>query len=449
MNRIQKKDRSSQLGSLHFVFDYAKDDGFVMPPFPFFPAKAQAYDFRDIKQPDMKDGWSNVVGKSWGRVLSAVDMSKQGAYALEGSPIWGDCRIASVLGGSVSPRYTVPYTSMDNDATFALLQSFEAIYYDLPQTLTLIHPVMLAGNLGGVRYAFVLFPKAMLSQMERRNGHVLRDWFGTTWREEGEIDFGRVAIPFPFYTKGVTFADYNSFTYPEVKCIFKLNPEWTLAYALVTDSSRETLISAPDVLGGHPLMFGKSGGLHNVNLYSVTAELLQAGQAQGLWDLGLNGMAGHTDEIDDSVGANKKSLLMAFTGEWIKEEGIELLDVSMTSIPVPEGLEELPIPPPGYSYITDLSGVIYMTDKKLKTVLFPFQVFDLNRMRAEFEKVKQYLPYDPDDDSDEDYLDGRSNAHDAFVLQKQIELVEALFLHQEQVMKGNQFNYSLAKGQKP
>jgi len=415
-----KQDKSSLLASIRLDFDYSADTGFVMPPSPCVPDGGKLYDAANIDFSSYKDGFSVLVGKMWGKSISGLDTAKKGGFALQGRWTKGDCVLRSRQGADLGTRYKM------GEGLSVFLTSYEGKFYDLPETLALNTPVVFSGNLGSLRWCIVLMPKPLLSSMERRNSFYLRDWFGSQWREKGELEIGRVAIPFPFNTVGAYLKDFKVFNYPEAKLSFELGADWTMVYSIVFDSFGRTLVECPEVNGSFPLMFGMNAEQMNVNVLSVAVQLMQSGNEQGLWDFSSLLLDDGVESNHDSV-RNRQSLLKFFNGDSI-QENVVLDQPPPLTIQPPLGLTELPVAPKGYGYICDLSGVVYMTDKHRKSVFFPSQVFDLRAMYAELEKV------------DED--DFSSGFYD---LKNQIKLVEDLFHHQEKVLKGTLFNYEMGR----
>ena len=423
-----KQDKSSLLVSLGLDFDYSEDTGFVMPPSPYVPTGARLYDPSNIDFASYKNGFSVLVGKMWGKMVTGLDDRKSGGFALQGKWVSGDCVLKSRQGSDLGVRYQ----THDNEF-FPFLTSYKGNFYDALETRALNNPVIFSGNLGKVRWCLVFMPKPLLSSMERRNGFYLRDWFGAQWREWGELDIGRVSIPFPFYAIVPSLKDFKAFNYPNVKLSFESNPDWTMVYSIVSDSLGRTLVECPEVNGSFPLMFGMNHEHMNVNLLSVAVQLMQLGKDRGLWDFSSLLLDGDEKSSGDSaIHRNRESMLKFFDGGGIPEE--VFLDISPTAVVKPPlGLDELPAPPKGYGYICDLSGMVYMTDKHRKSVFYPSQVFDLRAMYAELDKL------------DEDDLEKQSGL---YYLKDQIKLVEDLFQHQEKVLKGALFNYEMGRRSK-
>lgn len=442
---MSKTNESHDLGvlaRLDFQFDYAEDVGFVMPPFPFVPPKAKLYSVDNISFDIFRNSFSPLVGKAWGRVVSGLDHNKQGAYKVEGKFISSTCDIkvykASGHNGiSMPSRYQTPKDQMGSAQAFAFLAGLESTFDNVSETASMSSPVLLGGNWGTVRWAMVLMPKPLLASMERRNALALRDWFGSQWREQGEVNLGRVAIPFPFNMQGVQLSDVQVFNYPNVKCKFELNEDWTLVYFLLTDAFARTVVDCPQVNGVSPLMFDVGNEQTHVNLYSVAVRLLQAGQDNGLWDF-MSPVVGGTVVEDARIQKNRQSLLTAFNGRNIEEDVV--LDIRpMNMMAPPLGLRALPATPVGYFYVCDFNGVVYMTDSKLQSVFLPFQVFNLRDMYKKLSELQADLPsvYDEYDDS--------VSRKEFVFIKDQIELVEALFEHQEKVLKGALFNYEMGR----
>lgn len=440
---------SETLAELNFSFDYSHDEFFVAPSYPFFPAGGKPYDYSNLSAPDvMKKYWNPVVGKNWGRVVTGLSMEKQGAFMLEGDSIFGRAKIEVRMGSTIHSRYVAAPGQFGGNSDFAMVTKFDGEYKQTRRTEVKVNPVMLAGNWGHLRYAFLLMPKPMLAQMERRHGHHLRDWFGGEWREKGEIELGTSAIPFPFYAKDLEYKDYKHFTRAEIRCGFQVDPDWTVSHVAVAETmGGDCVLSAPVVGNEMPLLFGIPPGGAGRNPYNLMARLLDAGVGEKLWSLESNPLMSAV-VAGERVDSQRRNLIRSFSGSGIVEE-VLLQQESLTPLPIPDGLTELPELPKGCSYIADMSGLVYVVDAGLKTVLYPYQIFDLPKMRLEYEhKRTRVSGVSLDDlrDSEEEFEYSDPFIMEVVFLGRQIKLVEELFLHQESVLQGNVFNYKMVKG---
>jgi hypothetical protein len=408
------------LCTIHINFDYSQNTDFVLPDWPYFPKGARPYDASNISFDDMREGFNKMIGSHWGRVVEGLDMTQQGAMQIQGDPLWG-----KVMPEVYSEMFPSPKVA-DGQARFWRVRTLEVRYFDNARTEFRNAPILIGGNIGSFRFGVLLVPMHQIRAMPVEKYHAA---FGDYVTHQFNVPVKRIKIPFPFYTRGVKYEDYQCFDKVDFAIHFEISAEYAVTYMVFNrERNAESILQVSNLahtaltLTGYGKVVSSSG-----SLYSLLAKHMEHAAKNGLLSFGSL-VTGEGEEYSVHTARNRELLVATFEGAKTTLAGQERFDEVDTQVmPVPAGLEELPVLERGYFYIGDLQGVLYVTDKNRQRVLMPYQLFDLVKLRGNLAIAKESK--------------NSSNADLVAALERNIQLIEALFQHQAAILHGTAMAY--------
>lgn len=410
----QSTNTGAILAQFKFDFDYSNNLNFQLPPWPFYPPGAKPYDYGKMSFQNFTHGFNKVVGSMWGRMINSLDGGERGVNQFVGETMWGKSAVE------------VKKDVMDG-ASFARLTKLSSVYYDNHATEQRSSPILLAGNIGKFRFGMILIPMEQIKRMPYDDAN---NCFGKNIHHGASIQLKNISIPFPFYAEGVGYDDYQCYDNVNMVMTFEASTAYALALVAIHDTkTQELVIRVPDKADS-ALLSGHTGYERtSISMFTRLASIVEKAQARGLLAFGSLTTPTDNDAFNSETASNFNLLLQTFrTSELPTHARFEKVDTD--DFPVPVGLTELPmLPDAGYTYIADFQGILYVSDVNRMKVMMPYQVFDLVDMRKKNDNYQKLEPQ------------STSEAQAIQEVGRQIELIEALFKHQAEILIGTAYAY--------
>lgn len=411
------------LADVELVFNYDQDTAFELPAWPYFPSGAEPYDYQNISFADMREGFNKLVGSHWGRIIQGLDLTKQGAYQLEGEALWGKTEI---LANKV---YRHNSSLLDPESVFGQLNGIHVSFFDNQVTRLRNTPILITGNITHQRYGLVLVPMAALRELPF---DTLTNTLGEGAVHEVNVSLSKVRLPFPFYATGIKWEDWKgAWNQADYHLDVRVNRDYAIAYVFFFDQDKsKTVIQVPNVLHSSLLDHNETERIGG-SPYSFLALHMQHAVMAGLLATGSLLTTADGDTFSPDVQANRKLLIEVMNQSNFTDNKKRFKQVAPSEMRVPEGLTELPaLPSAQHSYIADFNGIVYVSDRERVKVMMPYQVFDLAKMHAAQDRVLALHEQT-----------GYEYNSDALEFGRQIELIEALFEQQHKILVGTAYAY--------
>lgn len=408
----EKTAMSEIIATVEAKYDYSVDANFIASRVEI--DNIRTYDPAVLKRgldgysrSDEVKSFKDLVFKSWGKVVDAIDTSKSGGYCFPGSR-WIHGRNTAEI---VQRRSDLDeFTSVVNAGTHFSAEADEevillSVSYSQRTVVILLINRNVAGRLKNTDET-LLFPTNDLS-----------------------VHLGGVKVPFPFNQYG----DYNTpikyHNTVDLEVRIQVHPAYGVA--LIGDGDFLNKTAKVEYPEGSVLKRweGEKVGLRNPyhsNVFTEIAQMIEIARDQGLLTL-----TGKVTAIKGVRGKDNRFVVQVMNGAQPKPEVAKAVEeFEPENFPVPFGLTELPKPPGGYRWIGDVSGLLLLVDKKGTRAYFPYEVYDVPALVDALLKVEKEL--------DRKHL--QPNAA-TIEMRKQIGLIQMVFQHQAKLLQGLAFNF--------
>jgi hypothetical protein len=416
---IDREEKMSQpIIEIKTVYDYSNDTTFVPLPDmsnlstydPFEVAKT-LNNFKNAG-PGVK-AFKNLVFKSWGKKIEGINAhdSRGGGYCFQGEK-WVNGR------ANVELEQHADYANSGYPATVI---SKADVNFTGPSDADMI---LISCSYSSKTIAIVLVNTNMVYSSSDPDKTL---FFST---DRVKVRMTDVKIPYPFNQYG----DYNDTFSHHTTATVEAELQVVKPYAIAAigegdfgNKGARLMFPENSVLQG--LLAMNLQAATHPNVFTQLAAVLQEAKDEGYIKVG--------SFAQQVMPARNEFVVEAMNGNDPKADLVKRVDnVDIKSIRVPYGLTELPLPPGGYRWIGDVSGVLYLVDMKGKQAYLPFEVYDVSALIEDLRATLVSLR--------KKKKEPNGQCHE---MARQIKLIKELFQHQANLLHGTAGTYEMLSPQ--
>jgi hypothetical protein len=411
----REENMSQPIIEIKTEYDYSGDVGFVplldtssLSTYDIYAVGKNLNNFKNTGN-DTKS-FKDLVFKSWGKVVEGVNAHEPrgGGYCFQGNK-W--------VNGRAGVEFA-QYADYAGSGCAATVISKADVNFTGPSDADMI---LLSCSYSSKTIAVVLFNINLVSTPMSGAGKAL--YFGT---DRVKVRMTDVKIPYPLNQ----FGDYNdTFSHHTTATVVaELHVVKPYAFAVIGEgdfgNKGSRLIFPEDSVLQELLAMNLQAATHT-NVFTQLAAVLQEAKDEGVIKTG--------SFAQPIIPARNEFVVEALNGNDPKADLAKRVEnTDIKNVRVPYGLTELPLPPGGYRWIGDVSGLLYLVDAKGKQAYLPFEVYDVGALIENLHSVLASLRKKKKQPNGE-----------CTEMARQIKLIQELFLHQACLMHGTAGTYEM------